>query len=180
MEAGAGGGGVHASWFPRVLPGGAHVGQAPGRGAAACAGAGAAQGVGLRRLRHHPRLCAHCPPLCGRWPRGVGLGGGHWRALGVLVLLLALRVGHAGERCYAPAYTSRVNRVGGTSLPHFPSYAAVGFAAITSGSERSCFFSAATFAWIEASMSRNSMSPDRSPTGPCPGMTTVLADTFAI
>ena len=47
--------------LPRLLPGGARVGQAPRRGAAACAGAGAAQGVGLRRLRHHPRLCAHRP-----------------------------------------------------------------------------------------------------------------------
>jgi hypothetical protein len=48
------------------------VGQAPPRGAAACAGAGAAQGVGLRWLRHHSRLCAHRPPLGGGRPGGVG------------------------------------------------------------------------------------------------------------
>src|SRR5213594_4246743 len=75
--------------------------KAPRRGAAACAGAGAAQGVGLRRLRHRPRLCAHRPPLGGRWPGGVGLGGGHRRALGALVLLLAPPAGHAGERLTA-------------------------------------------------------------------------------
>src|SRR5881409_3593687 len=75
--------------------------KAPRRGAAACAGAGAAQGVGLRRLRHRPRLCAHRPPLGGRWPGGVGLGGGHRRALGALVLLLAPPAGHAGERLSA-------------------------------------------------------------------------------
>ncbi len=39
--------------------------------------AGAAQGVGLRRLRHQSRLGAHRPPRGGRWPGGVGLGGGH-------------------------------------------------------------------------------------------------------
>ena len=57
----AGGGGVHPPRLPRLLPGGALVGQAPRRGAAACAGAGAAQGVGLRRLRHHlaSALIAH-------------------------------------------------------------------------------------------------------------------------
>src|SRR5205809_8084222 len=70
-------------------------------GADACAGAGAAQGVGLRRLRHQPRLGAHRPPLGGRWPGGVGLGGGRWRALGDLVLLLAPPAGHAGERLIA-------------------------------------------------------------------------------
>src|SRR5258708_24447074 len=94
----AGGGGVHPPRLPRLLPGGALVGQAPRRGAAACAGAGAAQRVGLRRLRHQRRLCAHRPPLGGRWPGGVGLGGGHRRALGALVLLLAPPAGHAGER----------------------------------------------------------------------------------
>ena len=40
--------------------------------------AGAAQGVGLRRLRHQPRLGAHRSRSGGRWPGGVGdLGGGH-------------------------------------------------------------------------------------------------------
>ena len=68
--------GVHSSRLPRLFPGGALVGQAPRRGAAACAGAGAAQGVGLRRLRHQPRLGAHRPSRGGRWPGGVGLGGG--------------------------------------------------------------------------------------------------------
>ena len=81
----AGGGGVHPPRLPRLLPGGTRVGQAPRRGAAACAGADAAQGVGVRRLRHHPRLCAHRPLLGGRWPRGLGLCGGHQRALGALV-----------------------------------------------------------------------------------------------
>jgi len=56
---------------------------------------------GLRRLRHQPRLGAHRPPLGGRWPGGVGLGGGHRRALGALVLLLAPPAGHAGERLTA-------------------------------------------------------------------------------
>src|SRR5436190_339664 len=97
----AGGGGVHPPRLPRLLPGGTLVGQAPRRGAAACAGAGAAQGVGLRRLRHRPRLRAHRPPLGGRWPGGVGLGGGQRRALGALVLLLAPPAGHAGERLTA-------------------------------------------------------------------------------
>ena len=93
--------GVHPPRLPRLLPGGALVGQAPRRGAAAGAGAGAAQGVGLRRLRHQPRLGAHRPPRGGRWPGGVGLGGGHRRALGALVLLLAPPAGHAGERLTA-------------------------------------------------------------------------------
>jgi len=44
-----------------------------------------------------PRLCAHRSPLGGRWPGGVELGGGHRRALGALVLLLAPPAGHAGE-----------------------------------------------------------------------------------
>src|SRR5437660_10638582 len=48
------------------------------------------------RLKHRPRLCAHRPPLGGRWPGGVGLGGGDRRALGALVLLLAPPAGHAG------------------------------------------------------------------------------------
>jgi hypothetical protein len=37
-------------------------------------------------------LIAH---LSGRWPRSVGMGGGHRRALGALVFLLAPRTGHA-------------------------------------------------------------------------------------
>ena len=36
---------------------------------------------------------------------GVGLGGGHRRALGALVLLLAPRGGHAGERLTATSRT---------------------------------------------------------------------------
>src|SRR4029453_9892503 len=56
-EPAAGGGGVHPPLplppprLPRLLPGGALVGQAPQRAAAACAPAGAPQGVGLRGLR---------------------------------------------------------------------------------------------------------------------------------
>ena len=74
------------------------VGQAPRSGAAACAGAGEAQRVGIRRLRYQPRLGDHRPPRGGRWPGGVGLGGGHRGALGAFVLLLAPPAGHAGER----------------------------------------------------------------------------------
>ena len=75
------------------------------RGADTCAGVGVAQGVRLRWLRHHPRLDAHCPLLGGRWPGGVGVGGGHQRAMGALVLLVAPLVappaGHTGERLTA-------------------------------------------------------------------------------
>jgi len=35
----------------------------------------------IRRLRHLPHVGAHCPPLGGRWPGGLGLGGGNRRAL---------------------------------------------------------------------------------------------------
>ena len=52
-----------------------------GAGSAGTVGAGAAQGVGLRRLRHQPRVGAYRPLLGGRWPIRVGLGGGHRRAL---------------------------------------------------------------------------------------------------
>ena len=58
----------------------------------------AAQGVGLRPLRHRPRLGARHSLLGGQRPRGVELGGGHRRALGALGLLLAPRAGHGGER----------------------------------------------------------------------------------
>ena len=47
------------------------------------------KGWAYRRLRHHARLGPHRPLFGGRWPGGVGLGGGHRRALGALVLLLA-------------------------------------------------------------------------------------------
>ena len=43
-----------------------------------------------------PRLGAHRPPLGGRRRGGVGLGGGHRRALGALVLPLAPRA-HSGS-----------------------------------------------------------------------------------
>ena len=43
----------------------------------------------------------HRPPLGRRWPRGVGLGSRHQRALGALVLLLA-PPGDAGERLSWP------------------------------------------------------------------------------
>ena len=71
------------------------------RGADTCAGVGVAQGVGLRWLRHHPRLDAHCSLRGGRWPGGVGVGGGHQRAMGALVLLVAPPPGHTGERLTA-------------------------------------------------------------------------------
>ena len=41
------------------------------------------------RLCHHARVSADRPLLAGRRRRSVGLGGGHQRALGALVLLLA-------------------------------------------------------------------------------------------
>jgi hypothetical protein len=63
----------------------------------------AATGKRIRRLPIRPAspstsLGAHRPPLGGRWPGGVGLGGGHRRALEALVLLLAPPAGHAGKR----------------------------------------------------------------------------------
>src|SRR6185369_8590356 len=82
-------------------PRGALVGQTPRRGAAACAGTGAAQGMGVRGLRHQSRLGAHRSLLGRRWPGGVGLCGGHRRTLGALVLLLAPPPGHSGERLTA-------------------------------------------------------------------------------
>ncbi len=69
--------------FPKLL------GQAPGRGPDTCAGAATAQGVGLGRLRDRPRLGADRSPRGGRRPGGLGLGSGHRRAVGDLVLLLA-------------------------------------------------------------------------------------------
>src|SRR5438105_14129684 len=125
----ASGGGVHPPRLPRLLPGGAVVSQAPRRGAAACAGAGAAQGVGLCRLRHRARLCAHRPLLGGRWPGGVGLGGGHQRALGVLVFLLAPPAGHVyrlfagGPFSCTAACTSAVNAPASTVSPSWMSIA---------------------------------------------------------
>ena len=64
-------------------------------GAVARAGAGASEGVGIRRLRHHPRLCAH--RSLGEGPRRSGLGGGHRAALGTLALL-PHRLEGAGKR----------------------------------------------------------------------------------
>src|SRR4029434_10576873 len=95
--AASGGRGVRPPWLPRLLPGRARVGQAPRRGGAAGAGGGAAQGVGLRRLRDHPRLGARRACLSGRRPGGLGLGGGQQRALGTLVLLLVSRAGRGGD-----------------------------------------------------------------------------------
>ena len=43
----------------------------------------------------------HDAELSGRWPGGMGLGGGHRRPLGALLLLLAPPAGHAGERLTA-------------------------------------------------------------------------------
>ena len=45
--------------------------------------------------------CRHRPPLGGRWPAGVGVGGGHRRALGAVVPPLAPPAVHAGERLIA-------------------------------------------------------------------------------
>jgi hypothetical protein len=87
--------------FPGLLPGGARVGQAPWHRAAACASAGAAQGVGVRRLRHHPRLGADCARVDRRRPGGVGLGRGYRCAVGTLVLLLEAGAIRGGERVVA-------------------------------------------------------------------------------
>src|SRR6266481_5720778 len=62
-----------------------------------------------------------------------------------------------------------------TKLPHFVSYAAVGFAAMTSPSDLPCFFKAATLSRMPTSMSRYSMSCARPDTGPWPGTTIVLS-----
>jgi hypothetical protein len=70
----------------------------PRCGAAVCASVGATQGVGLRRLRVHPRLGPHRSPRSGRWPGGVGFRGGHRRALGTLIFSLAPPGGQVGKR----------------------------------------------------------------------------------
>ncbi len=57
-----------------------------------------------------PRLGAHRPLRGGRRPAGVGLGGGHRRALGALVLLLAPPAGHAGARLAAASRTMAQSR----------------------------------------------------------------------
>jgi hypothetical protein len=58
---------------------------------------GAAQGVGIRRLRDQPRLGNHRPPLDTRYPAGIRAIDDHQRTLGAFVLLLAPRAGHPGE-----------------------------------------------------------------------------------
>src|SRR5207302_4692865 len=74
-------------------------------------------------------LCAHRPLLGGRWPGGVGLGGGHQRALGVLVLLLAPPAGHVyrlfagGPFSCTAACTSAVNAPASTVSPSWMSIA---------------------------------------------------------
>jgi len=84
------------------------MGQTPWRNATACARAGAAQRVGLFRLRHQPGLGAHRPPLGGRWTGGVELAGWDRSALGAFVSLLAPSAGRVFEltwcrrlACYA-------------------------------------------------------------------------------
>ena len=46
-------------------------------------------------------VCAHRPLLGRRWPRGMGLGGGHRRAVGAVVRLVAPPPGRAGARLTA-------------------------------------------------------------------------------
>src|SRR5206468_4905451 len=89
----AGRGGVRAPRVPRLLPRGTLVGQVPRGGAVARAGAAAAQGVGLRRFRDYARLRGDRAHVSGRRTGGVGLGGGHGRALGGVVLVVAPRPG---------------------------------------------------------------------------------------
>lgn len=74
----AGGGSVQPPRLPRLLPGGALVGQAPRRGAAACAGAGAAQGVGHSRSAPEKK-----------WDRARSgiVGGGDWSRTSDLALM---------------------------------------------------------------------------------------------
>ncbi len=74
------------------------LGKAPRRGAVAGAGAVAAQGVGLRRFRHRRRLGHHRSRRGGRRRIGVGLGRGHRRALGPVVLFLAAPPGQVVTR----------------------------------------------------------------------------------
>src|SRR5882724_1998098 len=96
-----GGGGVHSPRLPQLLPGGALARQAARRGLAAGAGAVATQRVDLRWLRLRSRFGGHRSPRRGRWPAGVGLGGGHARALGTLVLFLAPPARRARKRLTA-------------------------------------------------------------------------------
>src|SRR5262249_6123035 len=82
---------VHPPRLPRLLPGGALVGQVPRCDPAACPGLDPTQGVGLRRLRHHPRLRPPRPLRGWRSPRRLGLGRRHRSPLGPLLLRLAPR-----------------------------------------------------------------------------------------
>src|SRR6185437_5848747 len=86
---GASGGGIHAPRLPQLLSGRALMGKVSRRGVAACASAGAAQGVGLRRFRDRPGVGAHRAFRGGGWTRGVGLGCRYGRALGAGVLPVA-------------------------------------------------------------------------------------------
>jgi len=72
IEPAAGGGGVYPPWLSRLLPHRTRVGQALQRVAAGCAGTGAAQRMGVRRLRHQTRFSARRSPLGRRWPGGWG------------------------------------------------------------------------------------------------------------
>ena len=74
-ESAARGGDVHPPRFPHVLLSGALVGQASRCDTAACAGALAAQGVGLRRFCYQPRL-----GLIAHFSLGDGPGVWSWAA----------------------------------------------------------------------------------------------------
>src|SRR5262249_5893118 len=105
--AAAGCGRVHTPRLPRLLPGGALMGQVPRRRPAARTSPGATQGVDVRRFRHHARVGACRTPLSGRWPRRVELGGGHRRTMGALVLPLATV---ADDVCWHRAERGRLAR----------------------------------------------------------------------
>jgi uncharacterized protein YndB with AHSA1/START domain len=102
--------------FPRPFPHRTRVGQASRISRTAHPhGPRAAQGVGLRRLRHHTRLRTYRALRYRRWHREMDLGGGDCRFLGPVLLLLSSAPG----RCRYPTATTLtlvVERV----FPHPP------------------------------------------------------------
>ena len=87
--------------FPGLLPGGALVGQAARRGAAACSGC--RRGSKNGPTPASPSTSSRRSSPTSRWAmaRWRGSGDCHRRALGALVLLLAPPAGHGGKRLTA-------------------------------------------------------------------------------